>query len=145
MVSPLTSTCGYIIQITFDDCFTSPSINTVSHFHQIQPHEMDPCAFFTPHQNTFSVIWDTGTTQSIGGYVTDFFDPFLYLLLLFALEELHLNLMWQELVLSNEFLYQRMGTASPSVYRHIMFQPASNDYFPLQDISLMTMVLIFLL
>ena len=60
--SSLTTTCDNIISIRTDECITSPSINTVSHSHHIQPHEVDPFAFFTLHQNTFSVIWDTGAT-----------------------------------------------------------------------------------
>ena len=75
--SPLTTTCENIIPIRTDECITFPSINTVSHSHHIQPHEMDPCAFFTLHQNTFSVIWDTGATQSISGYASDFVGPIL--------------------------------------------------------------------
>ena len=48
-VSSPPSTCDDIIQITFDEYITSPSANTVSHFSQIQPHEMDPRAFSSPH------------------------------------------------------------------------------------------------
>ena len=76
-VSSPASTCDDIIQLTFDDYITSPSNNTVSHFNQIQPHEMDPRAFFSPHQGTFSVIWDTGATRSISGYASDFVGPIL--------------------------------------------------------------------
>ena len=52
-----------------------PSSNHNNHglitFIQIQLHEVDPRAFFSPHQDSLSVNWDTGSTFSMWRYASD--------------------------------------------------------------------------